>query len=508
MSRVATLLFTAAAAVCLSGCVGQPRHFTVETAASADPLIYAPGTEPGEALSILVPDVRMRCSQREVAFDVQRPGKANVRIGFLLTRRLIDQRNLGSEPVSVYARFSKSAYRELAEQMSPRLRAAAARWPQAKPAIHEALATALASDSCGLALEGGAGETSQAAQVTAQRILQGLPRAFSSVASYAYNHQVTGKGRGEANYENNGTSMDIHAGMRLRVENSLPIAPAGINGPPGHPSSLAAPVFVYFNPVSRAQVCDVDIVIKESDNTHMCGPNGIKDEQAVYLSPSVEMLRLGARQIHGLELDPTELQLTAVSSIIDLYERADRGAGIWKKWRLWFPNSRRVVASTPFTDGSAGSNDTKTILPVLIAAQDLATLDRLTQGAKAPPCKELPNELNTAWHCYFMYFRAAPVPEIAIRVNGDQRWVPVGTTLHDLVAPLQQADGIHAGSGQVDAGAGLLAERAAARLLGRVQIKRQFDGLAYPVRPDRLDNGLDASRFLRLQLLSGDEISW
>jgi len=513
MLHLIALARMAIVAILMTGCAAQPRQFTVATADGTDPLIFTPGTAPDGTVAILLPDLQFVCGERPVTVTITRPD-ASATVTFTLTRRLMDQRNLGTEPLSVYARFNKTAYTTLAEEISPRaIKNSSHRRPAPQPGIHEALVAGLIGDkNCALhnAADGNdAAGAQRAAHLAARRILRDLPRLYSSVASYAYNHQVTGSGRGGPNDGSNGSSIDLFPGMRLRIEHSVPIGANGINTA-GHPSTFAAPAFIYFNGVSRSEVCDVDIRLTSGDNNHLC-TTAQQSEQTMFVSPSAEMLRLGARQSEGLIVPPDapKVQQTMVSNVIDLYERSDTRLGVWKVWRLWFPNSRPVEPSTPFTKTGGGSKDSD-MLPVLMAAKTHAALDMLTQRANADRCADdLSGQNNDSWHCYLMYFRVAPVPEIVVRVNGAERWVPVGTTLHNIVAPLMHADTVNAANqdGASEAAA-RLAERATKRLVERVRVRRIFEGAAYPVRAHLLHNGLAASRFLRLQLLPGDDISW
>jgi hypothetical protein len=534
------------AVLALGGCSVYPRQFTVETQAGAgrEPLIYAPGTMPGESLLILVPDVTMECAWERIdvppASAARTPKDSGLAVSFELTRRLVDQRDLGSEPTSVYAKFDAANFRKLVDAIATQ--------PQdggkTPPTIRADLAAGLkAKDKCGLHFRDAqaTGDADSVASYTAERILHGLPRAFSSVARIAYNHRMTGGSPSSKNIGNDGFSVDIQAGMRLRLENSLPIAPAGINAADNmHPSSVAAPSYVYFNPITAPQVCATYVYPppdQKADNeavqneqmragAHIC-PNMAADENTVYLSPAAEMLRFGARQVEQIGKLPsvsTGAPVYAhgvdVSNLIDLMERAEPGRGVWRYWRLWSPYNRDTTPAKKLSSTNGGSTDNSRG-PILIAANDIQKLDELLVSGLPdnPPCSFAEDDpthpaVHSNWQCYYFHYRVVPIPEIAVRVNGAERWVPVGTTLHDIVAPMLQSDLI-----QGDATMGYyrppatdaarrLAERGRQRFLKQVRIKRMFDGAPYPLRADKLDVAGASSSFLRLQLLAGDDIAW
>ena len=539
------------AVLALGGCSVYPRQFTVETqpGPGPEPLIYAPGTMPGEPLSILVPDVMMACSH--IRIEVCRSGicntltKPDVVFSFDLTRRLVEQRDLSTGTISAYAKFDAGNMRKAAEAIASRPQDAGKRLPS----IRESLAAEIsgAEEKCKLGFSGAEATASAVviAQYTAERILHGLPRPFSSVAAISYNHQITGDKAGHVNVGHNGFSLDISEGMRLRLENSLPIAPGGINMPGiEHPSSIAAPSFVYFNPITKPQICDVDTYpVEQGQGAQNLCLSKESDEKTVYLSPAAEMLRYGARQIHQTEKKPGDrtenkqaersqskqttdggVQYYAhgvdVSSVIDLLEPA-AGVGVWRYWRLWSPYDRPTKNAVMIGNETGGGSTEDPTIPILIAANDLRTLDNVVDipGSTHQPCEygdSLPKSVpeRSTWQCYYFHYRVVPIPEIALRVNGVERWVPVGTTLHDIIAPWLRTDLIQgtalmgypksAGSEVRDR----LLERSRQQFLKHVRISRMFDGTRYPLRADHLDAAGSSSPFLRLQLLPGDDIAW
>lgn len=95
-----------AAVLALAGCAVYQKQFTVETqpGQGREPLIHAPGTMPGDALSIRVPYISMACPQKRIA--VCRSGVCDklihpdVVFSFELTQRLAVANQYWSTPNS------------------------------------------------------------------------------------------------------------------------------------------------------------------------------------------------------------------------------------------------------------------------------------------------------------------------------------------------------------------------------------------------------------------------
>lgn len=317
-----------------------------------------------------------------------------------------------------------------------------------------------------------------------------------------------------------GMSIDLSPGMRLRIENSLPISPDGISSVAAHPSSFAGPTYLYFHALSGAELCDSGASPQSSHQDFLCmhNENRGERERKTYLSPNSGLTRLGIMQYRDSDtVKPPTGGPAPASSLIDLFERTNVGEGAQRYWRLWVPVQRDTDLSVGHLgDSPGGSPENKSSTPMLFSAENLKDLASINFGTPTP-CER---HETTAWTCHSLHYRVVPVPEIAVWVNGSKQWVPIGSTLLDVVAE-RLHDGFaarwyHFSSG-INRGidhdsladeVGGQATRLGRAALSGVKVSRYYrDGL-YRIGASELETDIQVARFLRLQLLPGDQIKW
>lgn len=474
-----------AALVLMMTCTGCVSHFTVDTNRE-DPLIYVPGTAPGKDFNLPLEGFRLGCKRRILPTKFGEVELTQSRwAGSSATARA----HLSAQTALAIAdRANTDAFENLVADLE--------RFQADEPACR---------------LEGG----DVGNLLAAETLMRQLPLPYSAVLRNTYNHRVWNKDN--TTY---GISLDMSAGMRLRLENSVAIPPAGITQEHAHPSAFAAPTFLYFHMLTARELCDPGS-LRESG--HVCSKDPKKWENTFFLSPSGGLARLGlvqgneniteavmSREIAERRNMP-KAHVRESSSMLDLLERhlgGGTGASIW--WRLWLPAHRDTWLST----GLNGSGSPEALQrPLLLSAESLEQLQKI-DFAVSNPCADQTAPQGVT--CHSLHYRVMPVPEIAIHVNDQREWVPVGTTVHDLLA-----ERLHAGfASRVPYMATELssahdklpapASRAALyrAVLEGMHIRRFSWNGAYAVLPERLDDSTQLARFMRLQLLPGDDIKW
>jgi len=514
----------AAFAGCLagSGCSTVDQEFIVDTR-SPDPTIYPPGSAPDKPLLIPLEGFTLSCSDTQVMVNT----KAGA-MSFVLANKLWS----GSKP------FGKTVVAILEPEATADVVSDAL--SGSFDELEAGLKKVVGREGCVLALRNESATTSAKTAARAANIIQvGLPRRYSAMLRSAYNHRVWPQ---DAGVDTVGLSVDLFPGMRLRIENSVPIAPAGAGNHGGHPSSFAAPTYLYFHALTGAELCDPGA--KPHDNrspSYECVSPPQEWENKTYLSPNGGLARLGLTQYYDM-IDPTamspgyssakpadtpavaiqgenfdDLSLDA-SGLIDLLESSSVGAGARRYWRLWLPAHRITYTATSIAAGG-GSTEPPDSTPLLFSAD---RMDELPYGELADPntssepCK-VATPAHVRWTCYSLHYRVVPVPEIVIWVNGRRQWVAIGTTLLDVVAE-RLHDGFAGRSSHFSStveGHDDLADDtpATASDLARtvassVSVVRLYRDGPHAVASQSLAKSTDVARFLRLQLMPGDEIKW
>lgn len=545
----------------ISGCTTLGNDFIVDVE-PPDPLIYSPGSAPGKPLWIPLNGFALSCDE-EIPMTVRHG--TNDPVSFMLANRVW----------AYEAPFRKVVVAKLEADVAKKLADGAL--TGSFDTLASSFEQATSNQNCTLAFDhlSDAGVAARAAHIVVSR----LPRKYSAMLRSAYNHRVWP----QSGNDTQGISVDLFAGMRLRIENSVPISPQGAGSRDTHPSSFAGPTYLYFHSFTGAELCDPH-ANPGIDNPNRC-KGGDKDswDRTTFLSPNGGLARLGLVQKSGAtsatvssrklpppmkppapvlplkftatylatsvlvppassdgpppnsqpvttKVDVTFTQAIAppsrvpdmndvavpVSSLIDLLEWGSVGQGAQRYWRLWLPGYRSTTSSTPVSNDNGGSSEAPESTPLLFSADKLEDLPstRLLSGTE--PCA-IPEGVKVNWTCYRLHYRVVPVPEIAIWVNGTREWVAIGTTLRDVAA-----DRLHGGSTgrpnhfSTNASLATLAEEApsmtAARLArnvaASVRLTRLYEDGPHPVNAHSLANATDVARFMRLQLMPGDEITW
>ena len=480
---------------------------------SPDPMIYPPGSAPDKPLWIPLEGFTLSCNETPVEVTT-RAGT----VSFMLESK----RWSGSAP------FGKTVVAMLQPEATAHL-ADAARYGSFD-ALEAGLKAVADGKVCQLALADKADTMRATTEARAANIIQsGLPRKYSSMLRSAYNHRIWPQ---DVDTNTVGISVDLFPGMRLRIENSVPISPDGAGVMGGHPSSFAAPTYLYFHALTGAELCDPGSSFNNSPNSsYTCLPmHEERRDERIYLSPNGGLARLGLMQrdpgiVALWNLNKTSANrlscgdncsLVAVdaSGLIDLQERIDSGEGAQRYWRLWLPVHRTTLPSRPVWAGG-GSEESTDSTPRLFSA---GRVEQLPWGelASSEPCA-IATGSSVPWTCYSLRYRVVPIPEISIWVNGTRQWVTIGTTLLDVVAE-RLHDGFAGRSNHFSAsvqGHDELADdmpRAASGLermvASAVSVVRLHRDGPHPITAQNLAKSTDVARFLRLQLLPGDEIKW
>lgn len=471
--------------VCLlsicTGCTSISNKFTVDTS-GADPLIYGPGMQPERPLLIPLEGFEMPCWHTTVKVST----KHNAVTFTLLNRLWYGTEGLVRIPI---AKFSPDVGRVLAREDSA--------------ILYENLKSGLSKlGACQFSKP-----KSSVAELAAQRLQVALPRPYSQVLRTAYNYRVWNKEGGATAIA---ISVDLLPGMRLRVENSLPISPSGISSTAGHPSSFAAPTYIYFHALTGPELCDPGSRVNQAG--FLCEPGHDLPESKSYVSAVGGLARLGLRQTEDNKLSgPVTDAAYVTSSLIDLLERTEIGEGAWRYWRLWMPVQRDTALSKALGDPGTGSPENSNSTPLLIAGLTLSALNEPAYHTTTP-C--LPQKASP-YRCHSLRYRVVPVPEFILHVNGQREWVPIGTTLADVLADRLQ-DGFSArpyffwaaDKQEEPVTSTPFSVTTARRVLEAVKVHRMQAGRNLSVAPRSFTSDKDVYRFLRLQLVPGDEVTW
>lgn len=476
-----------AALALMVACTGCVSHFTVDTS-QEDPLIYAPGTAPGKDFNLSLEGFRLGCEQRTLFLKGY--GKVELK-----------QSSWAGSNAPVRAHLSRKTALAIADAARKDAGVGKDGHANALAGVFEQLVKALSTfqeDGQTCRLE--SGESVERVNVlAAEALMRQLPLPYSMVLRNAYNHRVWTNGT-----DPGGISIDLSPGMRLRLENSLPISPDGLGTRGGHPSSFAAPTYLYFHALTAWELCNPGY---PRENKHICQQNSETWDNHVYLSPAGGLARLGLAQKN----DATA-QVEPSSGLIDLLER-QRGGGIGASsyWRLWLPVTRTTRPAIEVFETNGGSPESPDT-PMLVSAESLYALSQIDWRdpltcAHAPPGPT---------GCHSLHYRVMPVPEIAIRVNGGKEWVPIGTTLQDLLAERLHV-GLTPRAPYLAVAPGAEYDNLPAPAVRAVLYRAALEGVAirrfswdgtHAVLPNRVVDPQELARFMRLQLLPGDDIQW
>lgn len=559
LPRCARLLVLFTASALTYGCATLGNEFTLDVS-EPDPLIYSPGSAPGHAYWVPLEGFALTCDQATVTVAHAQNGA----VPLILSRNVRTQNSPFRTVVAV--KLAPEAAKRLAE----------AEMAGSLDELTASFKALNASKTCLLTLEGT--PEADVSLRAALAVQEKLPRKYSAMLRSAYNHRVWPQDRTK---DTTAVSLDLFAGMRLRIENSLPISPYGAGSNWMHPSSFAAPTYLYFHALSGSELCDPRSN-PEVNNSKRCQDLALVGwENSIYLSPNGGLARLGLVQKAGASTTlssarklpsrsaPSVAQLPAsftgsftvtstlpgaidgdttstkpqpltktvagtltqvtraeakaddtldvaipVSGLIDLLEWASVGEGAQSHWRLWLPGFRDTTPATPITADNGGSKEGEADTPLLFSAARVEDLPSNKVLESREPCK-ISERTLVSWTCYRLHYRVVPVPEISVWINGAREWVSVGTTLRDVLAERLYSGYVGRPNHFVsEANSGVLsnqrtADHALARIAAAgVELRRLYGDGAHPVRASSSASDLEVARFLRIQLLPGDEITW
>ncbi len=559
LSRCARWLILFTASALTGGCATLSNEFTLDVS-EPDPLIYSPGSVPGHAYWVPLEDFALTCVQTPVT--VAHP--PNGAVTLTLSRNVRTQNSPFRTVVAV--ELTPEAASTLAE----------AEMAGSLDELTASFKALNASKKCLLTFEGA--PEADVALKAALAVQAKLPRRYSAMLRSTYNHRVWPQDRTK---DTTAVSLDLFAGMRLRIENSLPISPYGAGSNWTHPSSFAAPTYLYFHALSGSELCDPHSKPAVTNSKRCPNRERVGWESSIYLSPNGGLARLGLVQKAGAStplsparklpsrsappvapppasftgsftvtsvlpnasggdttstknqtltttVDATFTQLSRaapkaedtldvaipVSGLIDLLEWASVGEGAQAQWRLWLPGFRDTMPATSVTGENGGSKEDASYTPLLFSAASVMDLPSNKVLESSTPCK-IQESTSVTWTCYRLHYRVVPVPEISVWVNGAREWVSAGTTLSDVLAERLYSGYLgRPNHFAAEANSGVLssqstADHALARVAAtKVRLKRLYGDGAHPVQANSLASDLDVARFLRIQLLPGDEITW
>lgn len=222
---------------------------------------------------------------------------------------------------------------------------------------------------------------------------------------------------------------------------------------------------------------------------------------------------------------PSPLMVKNITGIADLADPlgdANANAPTFRFWRLLYPATlahNEALDTVDQTDkrivlvGTRTTADMEILTAGIAAETSEANWGDLCDPAKAVVEKRTPKMAPSYSRCFNFRNRAIPIPMIRISVNGEGRWVPVGTVLGDILG--QQEMPVPTSVVDFTPTTPALdrlvftAERSRSTLQ-RLRLRRFFAG-----RYAALDKGIwthepssSYSNLLRLPVVSGDQISW
>lgn len=540
-----------------AGCTTLGNEFVVDTT-SFDPIIYSPGSAPNKVLWVPLEGLELTCegavASRSETSTFVLMHKLWASSGF--PRNMVIAKIDPSAALTLASGLRANGFEKLLDDLGK-------------------LVSMDNDEKCALQYRADTPAANQprvSPQFLAAAIIhRHLPRPYSAMLRSAYNHRAWPEN--ESNTI--GISIDISAGMRLRLENSVPISPEGIASSFAHPSSFASPTYLYFHSYTGAELCASGARSQLSHGNFLCNTEDKEEqktfEKKVYLSPSSGLVRLGVMQYRYLPDDtrgqdvqapksslvisgtatiapvkgqdsasgpPSTYNVSATmsgtvtttahagdsetgslrqaSSLIDLFDWTQESRGARSHWRLWIPVQRDTVLTTPIQEQNGGSTEPPESVPLLISAdrlEDLARIDFSTRTPCAVPKSD-------RWTCYSLHYRVVPVPEIVITVNGVRQWWPIGSTLQDVVADRLQ-DGFaarpHHFTNGVDANSDhdIMQKETVAKatplaraVLANIEVFRHHRKGLHLITASEIMDATQTARFLRLQLMPGDEIKW
>jgi hypothetical protein len=277
--------------------------------------------------------------------------------------------------------------------------------------------------------------------------------------------------------------VDLAPGMRLRIEMGLTIR---------HDSrpdtDTSKPRYQY----SGATTVEYDVVEVSRTAEHELGLSTLSSRLGLVSQPLIVFDGIASGVNENVGQASGLIETLPVDPNVGVH-------GARKYWRLFYPKF-----FLPGSDNNRKILDADETV-IFAIASDLPSLAAFTAAEKLT---EACNDNTLHVECLSFRARGMALPLIPIRVNGETRWVEVGTTLLDVLAPVfapQRASPILGGSGRQTT-----SNFAAVNAIGRFELRRHTLGGAtvllslLPVPT----SARDAGEMLRVPLAIGDEIRW
>jgi hypothetical protein len=247
-------------------------------------------------------------------------------------------------------------------------------------------------------------------------------------------------------------------------------------------------------------------------------------ETPTTLNVSTDLAPALSRLNMHVEPSPSALavkNVTGIGDVTDPVGRADPNAPTFRFWRLLYPpmlfhnetfdyvhqEDRRIILL-----GSRTAADLEDFNKFIAGQNAEAGWSDMCDAVKAVGARRTPEITLGHVGCFTFRNRAIPVAMIHITVNGEQRWVPVGTVLGDVLGQ----DEMPVPTSVIDfTPAKPAADRLAftsqrsRRTLQRLRLERFFSGHTAILDKSSGSRGsTQLDHLLRLPLVSGDKLSW
>lgn len=187
---------------------------------------------------------------------------------------------------------------------------------------------------------------------------------------------------------------------------------------------------------------------------------------------------------------------TGVRRIADGADLSDPSSAR-RYFRIFYPtvlHREKAVFPAGATSALLVGVDSKATLDIA-TAHGYENLSAFCSGTPA----DAPDGSGAAPVCYRFAEQAVPIPEILVEIQGEPAWVPIGTTLFDVLARAGIPDLLEFSA--IDGGE--VAHRRTRKMLEHVELERRFGFAMRDVRFSGIGTGA-----LHLPLVQGDRVQW